>query len=283
MTAPATTSAAAVTLRNPKELRPHPAIVGMPRWEIGSDDCVAFVEDTREHGIREPAKIHGDLVIDGETHRLAAKQLKMELPCEEVGADEVLAIMLRNLLRRRNLVSKSAGAYLAYPLIAPAREEARQRHLKQLQSGNGDPKSHGVAYGPKLEDFAGHIGVKLTLFKYAAQIHELFAEDAELKAEFEPKILVDGAGLGGLIAGIASHKKTKDKLRGKRAEEQLELFTESWSVLGKRLGYWGKLDVDSRERVLPVLRKTLTAMPEDLRKELARALKDAADEAKEAK
>lgn len=269
------------TERDPHDLRPHPLIQPMPRWAKDSDEWRAFVADIREHGIREPLKVVGDLVVDGETRRLAAKQLKLNVPTEEVPADEALAVIVRNLLLRRNVVSKSALAYLAYPLMQPAHEEARERHLARLKTGGAATKGHAVAIAPQLDDFADQIGVGVSLFKYAAKIHEAFAADPALKAELEPSILVDGAGLGGIVAGIGGRQATRGKPKGRQAE-QLELFSEAWSTLGKRFGHWARMSVDVREQALPALRKTVAAMPPDLREELKRAIRNAEKEEKAA-
>jgi ParB-like chromosome segregation protein Spo0J len=267
-------------LRDPNELRPHPLIKPMPRWAKDSDEWRAFVDDIREHGVREQIKVCGDLVVDGETRRLAAKQLKLQVPVEEVGEDEVLAIIIRNLLLRRNVVSKSALAYLAYPLMKPAHEEALARHLARLKTGNRETIPHAVRDGGKIEDFAEQIGVGERLFQQAAKIHELLAEQPDLRTETEESILVGGSGLGGILAGFAGRESTKQKPKGDkgafgRVEEALKATMHRWKD-------WGRIPDDKRNQALALIRRNVTAMPEDVRAEVKRAIREIEKAEKEA-
>lgn len=256
--------------RDPNELRPHPLIQPMPRWAKDSDEWRAFVADIREHGVREPIKVVGDLVVDGETRRLAAKQLKLTVPTEEVPADEALAVIVRNLLLRRNVVSKSALAYLAYPLMQPAHEEATARHLARLKSGNRETISVSQGNGPR--ELAESIGVSRSLFDFAAKIHAAIAEEPAMKADIEESILLDGSYLGAVLAGIAGRKATKGDKKREKAGGAFTLFREAMQMARNRWRYWGKLDDDNRERAVVELRRTVADMPPDLRAEMKRAI-----------
>lgn len=270
-----------IELRDPNDLRPHPLIKPMPRWEKVTPEWAAFVQDIRERGITTPLVILQDgTLVDGETRRRAAVRLNMtQVPCQVIGDDVAAQTILQHLLLRRNL-GKSGLAYVGYPLIQAAHEEAKARALECLKRGD-TPVRQSVPDGAKrVEDFAESMGVSERLFRQAAQVREIFLEDPEYRDEMEPRILdtVDPVGLGAVIAGYGGRKATNGKAKGKRAEEQLELFTEAWSGLGKRFGYWGRMDTDTRERALPVIRKTVAAMPPELRDELKRAIRAAEKE-----
>ena len=255
----------------------------MPRWEKETPEWAAFVQDIRERGINTPLVILTDgTLIDGETRRRAAMRINLvTVPCHVIAEDVAAQTILQHLLLRRNL-GKSALAYVGYPLIEAAHEEAKARALERLKRGDS-PVRQALPDGAKrVEDFAESMGISERLFRQAAQVREIFVEDPEFRDEMEPRILdtVDPVGLGAVIAGYAGRKATSGKAKGKRANEQLELFTEALGGLGKRLGYWDKMDVENREKALPVLRKTVAAMPADLRDELKRAIKAAEQDAK---
>lgn len=278
-----TDTAPQIELRDPNDLRPHALIKPMPRWAKDTDEWQAFVADIRSRGITTALVILQDgTLIDGETRRRAAVGLKMvTVPCQVIPQDVAAQTILQHLLLRRNL-GKGALAYVGYPLIEASHEEAKARALDCLKRGDA-PGSHSVADGAKrVEDLAAQLGISLALFKQAARIREIFIEDPEFKDEMEPRILdtVDPVGLGAAIAGYAGRKATNGKAKGKRANEELSLFTDAWSGLGKRFGYWEKMDTDNRERSLGVIRKTVSAMPKDLLKVLKRAIKTAEKEAK---
>lgn len=281
-----TTETPQIEMRDPNDLRPHKLIKPMPRWEKGSPEWTAFLEDIRTHGIQTPLIITSDgQLIDGETRRRAAVAVRLEsVPCEVIPPLTAIRTVMRQLLLRRNL-TKGGLAYAAYPIFEPAHEEARQYALSCLTRSTDTPSPHSVRDVPKrVEDFAAEMGVSVRLFQQAARVHEIFCEDPEFRDEMEPRILdtSDPVGLGAVIAGYGGRKATSGKAKGKRAEEQLELFTEAWSGLGKRFAYWGKMDVDARERALPVVRKAVAAMPPDLRAELRRAITQAEREEKAA-
>ncbi|MFO1461244.1 MAG: hypothetical protein U1G08_17810 [Verrucomicrobiota bacterium] len=278
-----TNKAAERETRDPADLRPHPLIKPMPRWAKGTPEWEAFVEDIRLNGIKVPLGIQADgTLVEGETRRRAALALKLQtVPVEVIPDDEVAQTILRHLLLRRNL-GKSALAYVGYPLIEAAHEEAKERAKAQLRRGDS-PVRQALPDGAKrVEDFAESMGISERLFRQAAQVREIFVEDPEFRDEMEPRILdtVDPVGLGAVIAGYAGRKATSGKAKGKRSNEQLELFAEAWTGLGKRLGYWEKMDAENKDKVIPILRKTVSAMTPELRDELKRAIKAADQDAK---
>jgi hypothetical protein len=277
MTAPRPVPAAPrpVVHRSPDELRPHP-MNSMPRWNQDSDAWLAFVEDIRQHGIRVPLQVTArNEVVDGETRRLASVALGLaQVPCVIVSDEEVTECFMRELLHRRNL-TKGQRAYLALPHLDELVEVSRRRRAKNVQK----PQHFSIVDQSTIEAetselIARRFGFSRDLFFQAKRLHEAFAAEPDLRDEFEPKILDldDPIGLGACLAGIAGRRSTKDQEKRHRADEQLELFSEAWTVLGKRFDYWTKLGDDDRRRVVPVLRQTVAAMPYDLRVELRKAL-----------
>jgi len=262
--------------KDPATLRAHPAIKHFPRWDKESAEWIAFVEDIREHGIKNPIKITAaGVVIDGETRRQAAKQLAQEqVPTITVPDDEVNAIILRELLLRRNL-TKSALAYLSFPVMAPAFEEARKRNLACLALGknlNGSAL-RALPSSKRVEDMAESIGIGRRLFFQAAELHEIFAKRPELREQFEPGILAGDSGLGAVIAGIAGKDSTINQ--PKVTIGQLALFTEALDKVEVRFKYWQKFKPAERDQAVITIRRTVSHMPAELRAEWLKALKAA--------
>jgi hypothetical protein len=288
-------------LRDPNTLRPHP-LNALPRWAKGTPEWRTFVADIADHGVTEPLLIVGDEVVDGETRRLASIEAgRLQVPVRIAEPGEVATIMLRQL-HRRQLPSESAKAFVLYPLLAPAHEELRQRHVERLRANNpsGLPKVHAVDFAPekgtkyveKVEDFAGNYGVSRSMFYNARDLHELFKDDKRRTitdrdgetevdvtfAEFYTKRimgLADGKpyGLGGIVTGIKQILDQERKAaagqqhtggKPKDAARQLELFTDTFTEnMANRFEYWAKFDEADKTTALTKIGGALETAPED--------------------
>lgn len=212
-----------------------------------------------------------DLIIDGRHRWRSAKRLQIaEVPTVQRTEAETHGIILNSLLQRRHF-TKSAMAYLTFPLMADAYAEAQQRKLDCLKKGS---RSAGSALrANSIEELADLVGVGRRLFFQAKELHEKFSEDPELRSQFEQDILSGEVGLGATIAGIAGQKATKSKSKPK--EDQLELFDDGLVTIEKRFRYWEKFNPDQRDHAAKAIRRAVAKMPEELRREFARAIRAA--------
>lgn len=260
-------SVGGVVYRDPvKDLHPHALVKAVPRWALDDPEFQNFSNDIFVNGIKNPIKITKDnQVIDGETRRLAAKKRGLtQIPCVVVPDDEVFQTIVRELAFRRQL-TKSGLAYSVYPILAPAFEEARHRMLKQ-------PRSAQHALLPKtIEELAETVGVSRRLFFQAQEVHKAFREDEALRAQFEPTIISGDTALGAVIAGIAGQKSTKGK--SKPEDDQLELWEDGLTTIEKRFRYWTKFDAEQKDVAAKAIRKVVAQMPQDVRKEFAKAIR----------
>lgn len=196
--------------RAPQDLRPHPLIAAFPRWDRESDEWAAFVEDIRRRGIQNPIEITaGGEVVDGETRRQAALVLSLpSVPVRLAAQDEISTTILQHLQLCRNL-TKGQRAYLAVPLLDGARAEGLARRARQLKHGATEDGRENPVFESDGWGFCRR------LLGQARELRKLFDADADLRAEWEPKVLDphDPVGLGAAIAGIAGAAATEGKER----------------------------------------------------------------------
>lgn len=239
-----------IELRDPADLRPHPLKKQMPRppsWQKGGDDFNLLLEDIRERGIIAPLFINsmGD-ILDGEIRWQIAKILHLQVPVLELVCPEAASVILGALLQRQHL-TKSALAFLAYPLMAKAHQEANSRHLERLRTGNAGTIAHGMRNGKTVADLAEQMGICRRVFEYAARLHALFTKTPDLRAAWEPKILAGEVALGAALAGIAG-----GATGGARKGDQLTLWIDviedgfnrakSWTLVKDKAELWKSFD-----------------------------------------
>jgi hypothetical protein len=236
--------------RDPAELKPHPLkkqLPQLPQWQKGGEAFNALCDDVRVSGIRQPLLIDKDShILDGELRWMAARQLQLAGVPVTVVSEGPATVMLMSLAHRRHL-TKSARAYLAFPLLAAALDESKRRRLENLK------KNDLPAYGAveNAETLAESVGVSRRLFFYAKEIHEIFRKDTEFKELMEPNILSDDPeeciGLGRVVAGYGGRTATAGKT--KETAGQLKLFTEVVEDQFIRIKYWQTMDENGRRQV----------------------------------
>jgi hypothetical protein len=129
-------------------------------------------------------------------------------------------------------------------------------------------------------DCAEQIGFGKNLYEQAAEIHKIFADHPDLKAQFEPKILagVDEetghvVGLGGIVAAL--NYLLKGARKGgppKTPDKQLDLFEDGFQTIKTRLCYWKQFNLVQKEKAVAAMRDMVNAMPDDVLTELQRAI-----------
>jgi hypothetical protein len=274
------------------ELRIHPVLSALP--ELGKDDplFVSLVENVRDNGVEIPLVcIEPDLIVDGRERWKAAKRLRLpEVPVVFHRRNEPASVIVSSLTRKH--YSKGALAYVMFPLLPYAFEESRNRRLANLRRGAAVPESALSAPSGTFEDLAERLGVCRRLLFQAKEVRAEFDKDKSryefqdegepmtLKEYYEPRLLSYGSygrspekplGLGAIIAGIAGLRATGGKHRPD--PKQLELFESAFETLRVRFSYWSKFATDEKSKCREVIRSTVAAMPQDLRDELAAAIK----------
>lgn len=273
-----------IELRDPAELTVHPVLRAVPELDKEDPRFIALVEDIRERGM--DVAIIGDgtgRIVDGRARWRAARRLQLrEVPYVVRHDSQAAGIALGTLVARRHY-TKSALAYLAWPLMEPAFEESRRRRVENLKKGQQIPESGLRPLSGTAAALAEQFGIDRKVLFEAQKVHQEFARDEKryafetedgvqeltLREYFEPRILrapIGGEhesnrplGLGAVIAGIASVRLNSGGSKHE-VRQQLELFTSTVGTLFKRFSYWQTLSATEQVEALKVIRREAASM-----------------------
>lgn len=212
--------------------------------------------------------------------------------------------LLLDDLTQRRVFTKSAIAYLAYPLLQPAFEAAKKRQQASLKKGP-NPQCFPVVGCPTTEketvaDFAREKGIERSLLFSAQKVHQIFTQHATrkftftkeggaedggvvectVKEWFAPKLLRAPVGnehedgpykpisLSGVIKGVgyllSGHNFT-GKDRPGRDPEQLDFWTKPMSVLRDDcFAVWDKLGKQKQKLAAELWKRMVAKLPEEL-------------------
>jgi hypothetical protein len=276
-----------IITKDPTTLAIHPLAEMAPNWSVTDDRFKALDRDIEERGQENPVIIcqrNGvDLVCDGRKRvAIAVRRQRTEINCLVVAEEQVPRLLVRNLMLRDHF-TKSARAYLAYPLLEIHWKSKIDANRENLQKGQQIPEVGSSDFGKTVEEMAAHFGIERSLMFYARKVHQLFEKDAEFKAQMEPRILAESfggehekfrpVGLGAVIAGYAGRDTTKGRAKNDRG--QLDLFERGIGAMDVRWTYWKDFDAEEKAKAREAIRETVFRMPADLRAEWVRAIKDA--------
>lgn len=252
-----------IELRDPTDLRPLPFVKAMVRWGKESDEFKGFCDDVRDNGIKHPLLITADgRVVDGETRRQAALAMQLaQVPCLTVPDDEVQEVIVRELVRRRNL-TKGQLAYVVVPILEPA-------FLESLRRRAAGKRNLSDSVG-KVE-WCQLLGFSVDLLDQANRLHKHFDKHPEDREEWEVKIFAEKpVGIGAALAGIGGGKTDQSDREGKMAYTQMSLALER---IGDNAEVWN--DEKKRGDILEEWRNSATKIPAKIRKAIIEILQNA--------
>lgn len=296
-----------IEIRDPKDLKVHHLLHGMPEWSDTDPRLKALAADIRDHGITEPLKITAEnRIVDGRHRWRGARRLQLDqIPVVVVPENHVASIAVGSLLHRRHL-TPGQRAYLLAGIIDDAFAEAQKRMLAGVKV---DPRN-SVSRGKTPEDYADEIGVSVQYLRLARELQEAFKDTKKrtitddddvtekgvtLREFYEPRLLREEKpyGLGAVKRGVAyqleADKNPNKKAGGKPKEKnrQMDLFNQVVTDELNRWEYWQKFDDDDkaahfkavREKAVEVDPKQLEEMAE-YHTRLATEFRKAAKQAK---
>lgn len=271
---------------DPATIRVHPLAKNL--HTLADDDPVflGMVDSMIERGFDpdKPLSVTADhQIVDGRHRWQAARRAGLkQVPCVQVDASQASTIILANIVTRKHF-TKSALAFDCFPLLQNAFEASQARRLENLKKGPIFPKPTQLVSGKSVAEFAAQLGISDELFRQAAKVHEIFAQDEEYAAQMLPRLFARPTGgeheytrpvgLGAIIAGWSGRRKTKDQPRPESpVVKQLELFDESFRTLRSATKSWSRIAPPDQDRVIQQFRAVAAAMPRELRQALIEAL-----------
>jgi len=269
-------------------IRAHACIKHIPQWPDNGPRMEALRRDLQATGLCQPVQMtakHEIVDADSRERWRAARMLQMAcIPVAIVPEEQVFSASISALVHRRHH-TKSALAYLVWPMLKTALEESRFRRHENIKKGQCFPDSALSALSGNAEELAEHYGIARHFIFDAKKVHELFAKDHAYKAQMEPRLLAEPiggeheqhrpVGLGAVIAGYAG-KRNEDGIAKKG---QLELFTGGFETLFKRFMYWTGFDPSARRKALEKIRADMDKLPPEQCDDLADMLRTIAKEA----
>jgi len=253
----------------------------MPRIPEELPITQAFNDDIRAHGIRQPLLVDAEMqILDGRRRWELARELGLEVEvvvCE----DSPLMAVLGSLTQRLHL-TKGQLAYTAYPLLKPALEEAKARHLAMLKSG-GKSRTDSIGHARcTIEDLCLRLGFSKDTFDQARQVQEAAELDEDLRVLIEESLFIKGSGLGGILAGLPGREATKGKERGSTqlalnlpsVYNACETFAKRWS---RPEIFGGSNLAKTREKLDASFSKLPNVALEEIARSAKKALKEVAD------
>jgi hypothetical protein len=263
--------------RNPlKDLaRSHTAAAALPVFDESDPRFEAVLADVRARGIVQPLTIDSEnRVVLGVNHWRAARALHLdEVPCLVARDGDITSLIIADLMHRAHL-TKSARAYLIYPLLKEAHEEARQRAIANLKKGktpNVSPSGTGCRTAKNIQELAAQIGVSERFFREAAEVHRIFESDEVYKTLMEPRIIAEPIGGEheaarpvGLGAVIAGHAGRRNKGKSRLPANQIRLLRKSVASLIGRFSDWSQFDKSARAAALEEIRQVIAGQPPEV-------------------
>jgi hypothetical protein len=181
-------------------------------------------------------------------------------------------------------MTRGAAIYLALALLPEFVAAAETRRLANLKRGvkTGEnplflPKSSNWT-SESVQGLCERWGVGHETFNRARQVHEIFAAQPEVKAEWEPRLLSGEKNLWNVLSAVGGAGADQSKREQGVERAQLEFWNSPFDDLKSAAPAWAKLDEKKRDQVLKDWRKTALKLPHELRagmKEILDELEDA--------
>jgi hypothetical protein len=287
-------SAHKTEIRDPKDLKVHHLLHGMPEWADTDPRLKTLTANLRDEGMIEPLKITPDgKIADGRHRWRGAKRLQWkEVPVIVVPEDRVAEIIVSSLLQRRHFTA-GQRAYMLAGVIDDAFAEAQRRMLATQNNHSAVAARNSVSSrGKTPEDYADEIGVSVQYLRLARWLQDAFKDTKKrtltdddgntekgvtFREFYEPRLLREEKpyGLGPVKRGVEylqqADKDPSKKAGGKPKEKdrQLSLFNQVVTDELNRWEYWQKFDEEDRAEHFKAVRSKCADLEPKQLEELA--------------
>lgn len=240
----------------------HPAAAAQPGHS--AEDLKTMTASVLSLGILDALKICDGQIVDGRLRYAAAIDAGIgNVPVAEISADDVFTVLFVTLTARRHF-TKSALAYIGFPLLHPVLIEARRRAINAARSFvRGSDEGQYQTFGNTVEEIAESHGISRHYFFRAAAIRKRLDADAGLRAEWEPQILGGAVGLDQVLEALTGKPMTGGRKAAKGDAYQLML--DLLDSAATRFARWHMLNPKQRKKArIGFIHEFLPALPADL-------------------
>lgn len=271
-----------IVSKNPVDVQMHWTRKLLPK---PSQERVNALSNELARGVKLPPGylVEPNLLVAGETRRLAHKARQMDMPFIVVSEEEAMAIALGENTNRQSYKFKYQVAFAYCPLAAKVVEHSSRNR------GAVTTKTQFCVFGT-LADVAAAIHVSERCLVDAKETYDaLLAWDEENEPKFwgdfkKTKMTAldywtlrimdqeESCTPGQARAGLAGSKAGEEG-KTKPEPKQLELFCEGFKSLAKWGKNFTKFDDDQRRLAVGTIKKTIAALPAELREEIAAEIK----------
>lgn len=267
--------------RDPRELRAHPLrkkITLDAHDDAGWNAFVDGLSAAGPDGIPPLFITQDGRILDGFRRWSGAKQLGWEqIGCIVRPEEDAAAIIVESLVGQRNM-SAGTKVYCALFILREFVESTEHRRVMHLKNGVKTLEkalSSNSTAPESLRSLAEKFGVHHETVRRAQAVHKLFSDHAEIKAEWEPKLLSGEKNLWNVISGTAGAAPQHQAGRERGvAESQLELFEGALGTLKTTGKTWKKLDPQRQRLLAEEILETVKAWPAELRETFKLALEE---------
>jgi hypothetical protein len=299
-------------MRDVAALRPHPEVLGLHRWEPGSEQFAALARDIEQRGIDVPLFVTASgLIMDGVTRWRCAQAAGLhQVPCQVRPERDVVTIALKSIAGRRHY-SKGAMAYIAIPLSDYSEKAAEKRKKGNLWKGNQvpNPIESDSGFSTSYAQIAYELGISTDTVEQAAQVIRHFQESdqeladwiadrkakqptfdpekdgfedparpIDLRAKYERSLLDGDMGLGSVLKGIAMDLSDPEFHRqslGRRNDYALQVANHIAKIGANCAKCWKSAPESMRRATIKAAQKAvLEHCPDELRDALRDTLND---------
>jgi hypothetical protein len=273
-----------ITQLDPQQIEVSETLKAIPLAPAEVADPI--IADVEARGIDVPLILNKDHeLLDGRIRlRGALAGGFPTVPCivREDGDAMAATIILSSLCQRKHY-TKSALAYIAFPLLEDAVREARDRRVENLRQGDKIPERVLSTQSGKprsIEDICESVGISRKLLYLARNVHGLFKKYQDAQPKFEPDILNGELSLAMAIQGINGWISTRGK--PKHVQEEFDFWSGKIKGLidERKFAGWDRASEQTRRKIATTLADAISAKwPPEVQEEIERRLRRAKREA----
>lgn len=201
------------------KLSNHPTADLVPMFREDHPQCRALAESIEADGILQPLLVDRQYrVLDGRHRlRIARDRNLKQVPCIIVSDEQAATTALNTALSRRDFNEGQRGLMIAllFPQTVEERQARRLQNLKVGKHGKGSfpPRSPEVPEEGSGASVAGLAALHDVSRPVMERAYKILDQPTARRERAIRDVMVEGKGIGAVVAGFAGADATQDKPR----------------------------------------------------------------------